>query len=233
MGVTFFSPQIPPAWLILPRVKSFTNKTFHHTSNEVVPCEEDNSEIYYTLNSYGYREKEYAENYFEFDRLILAIGHSCVFGYTVKNSHCWARLLENSLPNTRVLNFGVPGASMDSIARMVSCLVPYFKSRCKKLEVATLWAQIDRREVFLDNYKCAWSPHIEPPFPEYILSVDDTASNYNHEKNETMIRALCDQHNVPLHIVPWEIYDTATKYGLEPTPDTHQQMLLSLLEQIK
>lgn len=227
-----FFPNIPPAWIIFEKIKTAVHQTYHHKTQTFV-SQENNTDVYYTFNSQGYREKEYAESYFEFDRLILAVGHSCVFGIDVRNEQCWPRLLENSLPNTRVLNFGVPGASMDSIARMIACLVPYFKSRCKKLEVATLWAQLDRREIFLDNYTSSWSPWKEPPFPEYILTIDDTSNRYNREKNEIMIKALCSQHDVPLYIVPWEMYEKATENGEHPTPQHHQQMLMSILEQIK
>jgi lysophospholipase L1-like esterase len=238
IDVTFFSPQIPPAWMIRPISKQLANKTFKLDPNDrknyvLYDGEEDEIDVYYNINSQGYREKEYAENYFEFDRLILAIGHSTVFGYTTRNSHCWPRLLEKSLSNTRVLNFGVPGGSMDSNARMTACLVPYFKSRCRKLEVATLWAQPDRREIFLDNYMCSWTASIEPPFSEYIQTIDDISNRYNHQKNETMIQALCNQYDVPLYTVPWEIYENATKDGNPPTEEHHQQMLLSILEQIK
>jgi len=233
MSGRFFSPHIPPAWMILPRTKLLSNNILHHNTDSIVSCEENNTDAYYTFNSLGYREKEYAENYSEFDRLILAIGPSCVFGINVRNSHCWPRLLENSLPNTRVLNFGVAGASMDSISRMTSCLIPYFKSRCRKLEVVALWAVMDRREIFLDDYMCSWSPPVDPPFPEFVLGIDDTSSSYNHEKNETMVRAVCSQYDVPLYVVSWDIYENATKDGEHPTAQHHREMLLDIVGQIK
>lgn len=232
MDVTYFSPQIPPAWLAYEDAKEGANKIYHVSSDDFV-TEQNDTDIYYAFNSYGYREQEYAKNYFEYERLILTIGHSCVFGVSVRNEYCWPRLLEQSLSNTRVLNFGIPGASMDTIARMTACLVPYFKPLCRNLEVATLWAQVDRREIFQDNYASCWSPWKEPPFPEYILTVDDVSNRYNHQKNETLVRAVCAQHSVPLHVVPWDIYEQATIDGKQPTIFTHQEMLISLLEQIK
>lgn len=232
MDVTYFSPQIPPSWLACEFTKEGVHKIYHHASDEFV-TEENDADVYYAFNSYGYREAEYAKDYFDYDRVILTVGHSCVFGIKVRNEQCWPRLLERNLSNTRVLNFGIPGASMDTIARMVNCLVPYFKPLCNKLEIAALWAQDDRREVFQENYMTSWSPWKEPPFPEYILTIDDISNRYNHQKNEAMIRAVCAQHSVPLHIIPWEIYERATADGEDPKPEHHQEMLVSLLEQIK
>lgn len=232
MDVTYFSPQIPPAWLAYSGAKDGAGKIYHPDSDDFVK-EENSTDVFYAFNSHGYRETEYAKNYFEFERVILTFGHSCVFGVTVRNEQCWPRLLEKTLPNTRVLNFGIPGASMDTIARMVTCVVPYFKPLCKKLEVAALWAQDDRREIFQENYVDCWSPWKEPPFPEYILTIDDRSNRYNHQKNEAMIRAVCAQHSVPLHVVPWEIYERASADGEDPNPLHHREMLMSLLEQIK
>jgi len=251
MDVTFFSPQIPPSWLASGLTKKLAGTTVNFDNATAVPNFSDakfsvdgtesvqefisnlEKNISYSFNAYGYRETEYEEDYFKYDRLILTIGHSCVFGVSVKNEDCWPRLLEQSLPNTRVLNFGILGASMDTIARMTACLVPYFKPLCKNLEVATLWAQGERREIFQDNYATCWNPWKEPPFPEYILTIDAVSNRYNHQKNEAMLRAVCGQYNVPLHVVPWRIYEQATAAGKPPTADTHKEMLVSLLEQIK
>jgi hypothetical protein len=232
MEVTYFSPQIPPAWLASDFVKDGVNKIYHTDSDEFV-SEENDTDVFYTLNSYGYRETEYIEDYFKYDRVILAVGHSCIFGIDVRNEYCWPRLLETSLPNTRVLNFGIPRASMDTVARMITCIVPYFKPLCNKLEVAALWAQEDRREIFQENYMGTWSPWKEPPFPEYILSIDNISNRYNHQKNQAMVTAVCGQHNIPLHIVPWKLYEQATTTGKSPTIAHHQEMLISLLEQIQ
>ena len=232
MDVTYFSPQVPPAWLVYKRTQDCANKVYCATSDSFV-TEQNNTDVYYKFNSYGYREQEYAKDYFEYDRLILAIGHSCVFGVTVRDEQCWPRLLEKSLPNTRVLNFGIPGASMDTIARMTNCLVPYFKPLCNTLEVATLWAQPNRREIFQENYVSSWSPWKESPFPEFILTIDDVSNRYNHQKNEALVKAVCAQHNVPLYIISWDIYEKATADGKDPNAIQHKEMLMNLLEQIK
>jgi hypothetical protein len=233
MELTYFYPHIPPAWLVQKLTKDTAGKTFRSTQDKFIfEPEQNNTYIYFSLNSQGYRETEYAKNYFEFDRLVLAFGHSSVFGYSVRNEQCWPRMLEQCLPNSRVLNFGIAQSSMDTTARMISCVVPFFKPLCRKLEVAALWAQPDRREIFQENYKSVWSPWQDPPFPEYILTIDDVSNRYNHEKNETMIRALCAQHDVPLHVVPWEIYENAIANDQHPTAMHHKEMMLSILKQI-
>jgi len=214
MNANYFYPHIPPAWITQQLMKAGAGKTRCAKSEKFISqTEQNNTDVYYTLNSQGYREAEYTKGYFEFDRVILTFGHSCVFGLLVRNEQSWPRMLEQCLPNTRVLNFGIPGAAMDTTARMISCVVPFFKPLCRKLEVAVLWAQPDRREIVQENYMTAWSPWREPPFPEYVLTIDDVSNRYNHEKNETMIRAVCAQHNVPLYVVPWTIYENATSGG--------------------
>jgi hypothetical protein len=232
MDVTPFSPQIPPAWLAYKEAEKVAGKIYCTATEKVVTAESDQG-VYYNINTYGYREAEYANTYFEYEKVILTFGHSCVFGTTVRNEYSWPRLLERTLPNTRVLNFGIPGASMDTIARMVTCVVPYIKPLCRKLEVVCLWAQKERREIFQENYKTSWSPWKEPPFPEFILSIDKISNNYNYQKNKVMIEAVCAQHDVSLYVVPWEIYERATKDGVDPTPVHHREMLMSVLEQIK
>lgn len=251
MVESFFSKQIPPAWMAFPYLEKYASRalTGNDFSKSVDPSSWDNTykskitdyvkfhltrkDLKYTLNSLGYREQEYQQSYHSYDHLVLAYGHSAVFGVGVSDDHCWPKLLEKRLPNTRVLNFGIPGASTDTVARLVSCTVPYFHSLCKRLSIAVLWPQENRREIFQENYSASWSPWKKPPFPEYVLSIDDRSNRYNFEKNRLIVDTICKIHNINMHTIPYDLYSNLCVNDLDPDEQGHRAMYLSIVGDFK
>ena len=189
----YFYPHIPPIWLTAPFMKEFCGKSIFNT-NDVLDLGLTNSKIEYESkhNSYGYREKDFEDSYLQYDQLFLAFGHSTVAGSGVGEEEVFVRVIENSLSNTRVLNFGVPSGAPDTVARMVSCTVPYFKPLCKELNVIILWPDSSRRELILDNLSKCITSHHQPPFPEYFKLIDDTSNEHNLEKNKFLVDTVCN-----------------------------------------
>jgi hypothetical protein len=251
MDEKFFSSQIPPAWLAFPYLKNYINKSFtgYNLSEsidlsswsydyrdkilEYINHHKKQTNIEYRINSHGYREQEYATSYHNYDSLILAFGHSTVFGVGVKNEYSWPRLLETRLHNTRVLNFGIPGASADTVSRMISCTVPYFHSLAKKLKVITLWPQEERREIFQKGYSGSWSPWRQPPYPEFILSIDEMSNKYNTEKNKFIVETVCKLYNVDSCTMSFDLYQQCCVNDLDPDQQGHRLMYLSILGDIQ
>ena len=247
MKLDMFSPRIPPAWLAFPYLKDYCKKTFtsydlsksidptlwdkeyRENVTKIVEHHRSKIDVKYSLNSYGYREHEYQTSYYEYDSLILTFGHSAVFGIGVNDENTWPRLLENRVKNSKVLNFGIPGASTDTVARLVACTVPFFSAISKNIKIVILWPQKDRREIFQENYASSWSPWKEPPYPEFILSIDDTSNNYNFEKNKLIVDLTCKLYNINVYTVPYGLYQQTCVNDLDPDEQGHRLMYHSIL----
>lgn len=67
-----------------------------------------NKEVTYTLNSYGYRSREF--NSYNWSECIVIMGCSCTFGVGVSDNENLAYYLEQ-LTGREVINLGAPGAS--------------------------------------------------------------------------------------------------------------------------
>jgi hypothetical protein len=242
----WFYPHIPPSWLANPYAKGAAGTTFKYIS-EVIPLDwiTDHPDkvlwhdprIEYSINSHGYREKEYEESYKKYEHFILGFGHSTIAGNAVADEDTVLRRIENSLPNTRVLNFGVAGGSSDTVARLISCTVPYFKTISLKLSVCVLWPQDVRREIMLDNYKASWQPTMDPPIKEYPMLIDDTSNSYNLEKNKCLVENVCDFNETNLYTIPYSLYQKAldsprARNGIDPSAESHKMFSDYLLSQL-
>lgn len=66
-------------------------------------------EIYYNVNSFGYRTKEFNE--LDWENSLVIFGDSCVFGVGVSEEDTVAKQLEK-LTGIKTINLGTPGASL-------------------------------------------------------------------------------------------------------------------------
>lgn len=242
----YFYPHIPPSWIAAPPMKKVAGSKFYW-GNELFPSSPDKPEnakgntdnVVYEINSLGYREKEFEESYHQYDELFLGFGHSSTTGVAIPADDVFLRVVENSLPNSRVLNLSVAKGATDTIARMVSCTVPYFKQRCKKLSVIIMWPQDVRREVFLDNFHEAVTAFSDPPYDGYFWGIDKTSNKYSRDKNKHMVELVCALHNVDVFTVPYNMYISAiddkkdiARDGVSPSIRWHKRFAEEILRQI-
>lgn len=198
----WFYPHIPVSWLARPSMEQHKNTTVTSLSTILGDNYYSDPAINYKINSYGYRDCEYEDSYKE---IIISLGMSSTFGLGVKSELVYSSILANQV-NIPVLNFGIPGASSDTVARMASCLVPYFKHlNCK---VLLGWPYKNRREIFLDESKSSINFQNEPPIKNFVKLLDDTANDYNLEKNQLLLRSLCVANSVDYFEIPKELYTT-------------------------
>ena len=233
MDLKYFYPHIPPAWLARPEVKSIVGKEIKYIS-EIIPGSSDSpdKELYndpgisFKANSLGYRAEEY---HTEYTSIILSLGMSSTAGLGVRLDQTYSSIIE-ATSGTEVLNFGIPGASCDTIARMIFCIVPYFKTISQDLTVLVAWPYDSRREIFTEDYQYSFNTATPPPIKDYLRLIDDESNQYNKEKNTALVRTVCGLHQVNLlelddniHLAPIETIDRA-RDGMHPGPIWHNDV---------
>jgi hypothetical protein len=214
--MTYFHPHVPPSWRTLPIFEHHTNSILLFLG-DLWPRSKDTAKdekyhdpkISYQFNSLGYRDAEYKDRY---DTVILSFGMSSTMGLAIQLEQTYSKLIEQHT-GISVLNFGIPGASADTIARMVSCTVPYFKERANTVMVLVGWPYVSRREVFLDNYKQSVNTNGTPPFPEFWMLLDNTSNSHNAELNAHFVDQICKANAVRLISIPISIYPDGIESG--------------------
>jgi hypothetical protein len=196
-------------------------------------------DVEYHINNLGYREKDFDDSYFQYDELFLGFGHNVVAGVAIPEKDNFLKLIERELENTRVLNFGIPKASTDTIARMVACTVPYFKPLCKKLSIIIIWPPDDRREVFMNGHHESVTAKSEPPFNGYFEGIDTVSNRYNRYKNEYLVDVIAQVYNIDIFTLPFNMYTSAVddiddmaRDGVSPSVNWHSKFSIELLSQI-
>lgn len=229
----WFYPHIPPSYLARPVMSKVLSKNITDLSEFFGDDTVNDPEVSYSINSLGYRYEEFDNNY---DSIIVSLGMSCTFGIGVKKEETYSDIISKKL-NMPVLNFGIPGASSDSVARMIGCIVPYWKQRSKKLVVVLGWPYSQRREIFLDDFKASINFQNKPPIKEYYKLLDNTANAYNLEKNMCFAESVCKSNNVPVYEVPQELYLSLdidkSNDGYHPGPVWHKTVAKWFLENQK
>jgi hypothetical protein len=243
----YFYPHIPPSWVAASPMKKVAGSTFRW-GNDLFPESPDSpknakyniDDVEYVINSLGYREKEIENSYMDYDELFIGLGHSSSAGVAIPENDVYLRRIENSLNNSRVLNLSIAKASPDTIARMASCVVPYFLDKCKKLSLIIMWPQDVRREVFLDNFHESVTAYSDPPYKNYFLGIDNTSCKYNRDKNKHMIELISNAYNIDVFVVPWIMYsmslddlDDIARDGVSPSVSWHKKFADEIIKQIE
>ena len=83
----YFFPHIPPAWVAASPMKivagtrfKWGNDLFPQSPDSPKNARFDSDDIFYDINSMGFREKEFEETYMQYDELFLGFGHSSTVG---------------------------------------------------------------------------------------------------------------------------------------------------------
>jgi hypothetical protein len=233
VDLKYFHPHIPPAWLARPELELIVGKEIKYIS-EIIPGSSDSpdKELYndpgisFKANSLGYRAEEYRA---EYTSIILSLGMSSTTGLGVRLDQTYSSIIA-ATSGTEVLNFGIPGASCDTIARMICCIVPYFKTISQDLTVLVAWPYDSRREIFTEDYRYSFNTATPPPIKDYLRLIDDTSNQYNKEKNVSLVRTVCGLQQVNLlelddsiHLAPIETIDRA-RDGMHPGPIWHKDV---------
>jgi hypothetical protein len=104
-----------------------------------------NANVKYTLNSEGYRAKEF--NQIDWKNSIVMFGCSHIFGTGNDNTSTIPALLEN-LIKVPVINMGINGASIKTIAH--NCLALYHSYDRPKMIIFG-WTSLSRKGAYFDN----------------------------------------------------------------------------------
>lgn len=103
------------------------------------------NKVNYTLNSLGYRTREFNE--IDWENSILMFGCSHVFGLGVDDKDTIPFYLEQ-ITGKNVINLGIPGGSLMSMLHTSFCIKEKFP---KPLQVIFSWTSLDRLTIFNFN----------------------------------------------------------------------------------
>jgi hypothetical protein len=203
----YFKPTFPKAYEIAPTAlmpelsKGVMLKNLK--LNHIFP---ENS---YNINSYGYRSE------FEFDietlrgkKLVICFGCTDTFGLQHNVDKIWPTLLQNNIGHEyTVLNCGLIGASLDTVARQIT--------RIARIESLTIEAMLvlsphpSRREFVSKEYTRIINmvDRVYLPYPEYWDFIDWKSNNYNYHKNNQLIESICRANNIRIENLTVDRFD--------------------------
>jgi hypothetical protein len=203
----YFKPTFPRAYEIEPTsvmpILTTGNAVKKYKLNLIFP------ELTFTINSYGYRSD------FEFDvdtlknkKLVICFGCTDTFGLQHDVDKIWPTLLQNNLGNEyTVLNCGVVGAALDTVARLVARIC-----RVEGLTIDTMCilSPHPARREFVSKEYCHIINMLDKvymPYPEYWDFIDWKSNNYNYHKNNLLIESMCQSHGIKIQNLTIDRFD--------------------------
>ena len=184
------------------------------------------SDVIYDINQYRYR-----------DKILPAPNQDAAFGcsYTLGQGVdvSWPAILE-------VANCGVNGASNDKSARMV---ITYCRLYAPKT-VYVMWTFPERREYIDEDGAIQKFRRPNPkdipriltePTSEgaHLLLMNDSANEYNLQKNQLLVRLYCQANNIELKEIGYNTIDKnnykLARDGDHPGPDWHASVAAHFL----
>jgi hypothetical protein len=182
-----------------------------------------NETISYETNNAGYRLTTRKEDVSD-KKIIACFGCSQTFGIGLKYEDTWPSILENMLgANFIAHNYGVPGASFDTIARLIHnylltetpaaicCLLPDMFRRemfdSNSLTVPKNYSNLyGETDEFTISELCKKHDYNIIDFRSYKRLSGEENSIFNFIKNLKLIETLCLMNNIPLVLTTWDIY---------------------------
>jgi hypothetical protein len=218
----FFAPTLPATWDIpaRPLVKGSTANNVDYDTDQ---------QIEYRFNNLGYRSNfDYDLQELKEKRLVLCLGDSDVFGAYNDIDSIWTSRLQQKLPDTTVLNFGIRGTSGDGMTRIGVRAIEALKSSI--VAVCVHWPPPALREVVSKTFKCGVHTHrnYHLPYTDWWKHIDWQSNNYNYYKNQILLSSVCNKYNIPYYelisnkddaTVPYDV----CRYGVYDSfgPATH------------
>ncbi len=147
----------------------------------------------FTTNHLGFREKRFSNKKNKNSFRILIFGDSLTFGVGIDNEHRYSNLLEEMFRinypqhNVEVLNFGVPGYSLDQEHELIKAILKIVE--CDLVILGVFWNdfQITTQKILTDYTRLK---HGEPPQPFYqkingknVPIFESKTRNFNSIKN--------------------------------------------------
>jgi hypothetical protein len=182
---------------IIPNSPSDTkNKTFYWSGSDSQESFKKNptqgyteTSITYVHNSYGYREEEYD---LTSKSNILCLGCSFTMGVGLKLEHSWPSILKKQFKDSNVYNFGLGGASSDTVVRILANVSSVFNPHA----VFILWPSSSRYELYQETqpvFYGTWNTNSA----HYDL-MDDEHTYNNFCKNKLIAELLQYKYNFKL-----------------------------------
>lgn len=169
------------------------------------------TDILYEINEYGFRTSKETNN-IDNTNVLACFGCSNTFGQALPWDETWPSVLFNLLNKKfNVKNYGVCGASMDSISRLISNYLEYNKPKI----ICCFFPCILRVETFIDDNFNNVTPHLDNNIKQIYndiklieaLKVTTSIENglNNFIKNFKFIHNLCKLHDVKFYWYTWSI----------------------------
>lgn len=170
---------------------SLTDMDTEQRFNQDPPENWSRESFSYKYNSHGFRSREFI---FEEGRpKILTFGCSHTLGVGIPFEDTWCEELGRKLPNHTVYNAGLGGATADTVARLVTQMVPIISPDI----VAILWPSMYRFEIYSNGYDKTGTRFMGPwdSDSETRLQFEDNNSYNNFTKNKLIVSLMQKLHH--------------------------------------
>ena len=185
----YFKGNIPPAW----EFNSYHINLQNHTNKNISPIKET-----YTINNLGYNSTIDYDQQLLKQQNILCLGDSNTFGLLLKKELTWVSHLSELVPETCILNLGLPGAGPDTVTRIGVNTIAALKDHIRAVFV--IWPPYLRREFASIKFQgmVYKTPNNDEsvPYPEYWDFVDWKSNSYNFHKNKILLSSICQANNI-------------------------------------
>jgi hypothetical protein len=188
----YFAAHFPEAWEIEFCHDSFKEGYLWKDMKNTTVVFED---IEFKFNNLGYRSNyDYHIDDLKTKRNILCLGDSDTFGSFRHHDELWTSCLQQLMPDYNIINVSMPGWSFDTLARTGVCILKSIPVE----HVLVINSSDGRREFVSKNYKKIISKPFgitNVPYEEYWDYIDWQSNNYNHFKNDNLLRFAAQAHN--------------------------------------
>jgi hypothetical protein len=164
-------------------------------------------DVTYHINKYGYRVNP--TNNDKNENIIACFGCSNTFGVGLPLNQTWSYLIEKKLNNGFIVkNYGVSGASNDTIARLIFNYTIKYKPKI----ICCYFPEIFRMELFNNQSKLEFltpsygGTNLDPNSSFYkaykeISSIDNCL--FNFIKNFKLIQFICNNNDIKFYWNTW------------------------------
>jgi hypothetical protein len=162
------------------------------------------SDVYYEINEYGYRTSSESNDFFN-DNLIACFGCSQTFGTGLPWKETWPHVLNNLLGDTWcVKNYGIGGASTDTISRVIYNYTINHKPKI----ICCFFPDIYRMDFLNSDNLSTYHPIYSGNQNKKIYNAYKIISNFecslfNYIKNFKFIESICKKNNIILYWSTW------------------------------
>jgi hypothetical protein len=166
----------------------------------------ENAVVYEQNENYFRISSEHKKNKIDEEKTIACFGCSCTYGIGLPWEETWPYILNSRLgEDWSVMNYGVVGASMDKIAR----LIHNYTLKHKPKAICCWFPEIARMELF-DSFGITdyiWDDDLHYTKPLYFEYKKIANHNYQINsfiKNYVFIKNICDLNGIDFYWWSWD-----------------------------